>query len=80
MGRWAVGDFVTCAVLFVNQVGCFFIADVFGFLHVAGVDFVEVDAEGWGAADGHYGHAGLGGAVGGVYFNAGGGELGGAVG
>ena len=76
----AVSDFVACALLFVDQVVGFFVTEVFGVLYIAGVYFVQVDAEGWGAADGHYGHAGLGGAVGGDDFNAGAGELVGAGG
>src|SRR5690554_3988622 len=80
MASGAVGDFVACALLVVDQVVGFFVTEVFGFLYVAGVYFVQVDAEGWGAADGHYGHAGLGGAVGAVNFDAGVGELSGAVG
>ena len=80
MALGAVGHFVACALFFVDQVVGFFVAEVFGFLYVAGIDFVQVDAEGWGAADGHYGYACLGGTVGGEDFNAGGGELVGAVG
>ena len=78
MASGAVGDFVACALLVVDQVVGFFVTEVFGFLYVAGVYFVQVDAEGWGAADGHYGHAGLGGAAGGDDLNAGAGELVGA--
>src|SRR5690554_7920633 len=63
MASGAVGDFVACALLVVDQVVGFFVTEVFGFLYVAAVYFVQVDAEGWGAADGHYGHAGVGGAV-----------------
>ena len=48
--------------------------------YIAGFDFVEVDAQGRGAADGDNGHAGLGGAVRAVNFDAGVGELSGAVG
>ena len=63
MGLRAVCRFVACALFFVDQVVGVFVAEVFGFLYVAGIDFVQVKAEGRGAADGHYGHAGLGGAV-----------------
>lgn len=59
----AVGYFVARAALLVDQVVGVFVAEFFGFLHIAGVDLVEMDAQGWGATDGDYGHAGLGGAV-----------------
>lgn len=62
IGLRAVVGLIAGAVFFVDQVVCLFVAEGFGLLYIAGVDFVEVDAEGWGAADGYYGHAGLGGA------------------
>lgn len=55
----ASGDFIAYAAIFVEQVACFFVAELFGFLHIAGCDFVKMDAQSRGAADGYYGHAGL---------------------
>ena len=49
-------------------------------MQVGAVDLVQVDAKRRGAADGDDGHAGLCGAVGVVNFDAGVGELPGAVG